>query len=139
MAEVPISPTLPSPAGGGREGAGSDKEEILAAVSELAVEIGDLQRIIDGLRGWGYRVIGPRVQDGAIIYDTLTRLEELPLGWTDRQGGGRYRLERRGDGALFGYAVGPHSWRRRRTIRPRRRSDRKQARNRAQELERVVN
>jgi hypothetical protein len=34
------------------------------------------------------------------------------LGWTDRQDGGRYRLERRDDGALFGYNVGPHSWKR---------------------------
>ena len=34
------------------------------------------------------------------------------MGWTDRQDGGRYRLERRGDQALFGYAVGPHAWKR---------------------------
>ena len=41
-----------------------------------------------------------------------TRLEDLPVGWTDRQDAGRYRLERRADAALFGYAVGPHSWKR---------------------------
>jgi len=50
--------------------------------------------------------------DGAIVYETVARLDELPVGWTDQQDGGRYRLERRGDGALFGYAVGPHSWKR---------------------------
>jgi ferredoxin len=71
-----------------------------------------VQGIIDGLARRGYRVIGPSVRDGAIIYDTVARVEELPLGWTDRQDGGRYRLERRDDGALFGYAVGPHSWKR---------------------------
>ena len=31
-------------------------------------------------------------------------------GWTDEQDGGHYRLHRRDDDALFGYAVGPHSW-----------------------------
>ena len=36
--------------------------------------------------------------------------DELPIGWTDRQDGGTYRLERRNDEARFGYAVGPHSW-----------------------------
>jgi ferredoxin len=34
----------------------------------------------------------------------------LPIGWTDEQDGGKYRLRRRDDEALFGYAVGPHSW-----------------------------
>ena len=34
-----------------------------------------------------------------------------PAGPTD-QDAGRYRLERRDDDALFGYAVGPHSWKR---------------------------
>ncbi len=32
------------------------------------------------------------------------------MGWTDEQDGGHYRLRRRDDEALFGYAVGPHSW-----------------------------
>jgi ferredoxin len=78
----------------------------------LVIEPEGLQRIIDALAHRGYRVIGPRMRDGAIVYDTLARLDELPVGWTDRQDGGRYRLKKRGDEALFGYAVGPHSWKR---------------------------
>ena len=35
---------------------------------------------------------------------------DLPKGWTDEQAPGRYRLARRDDEGLFGYAVGPHSW-----------------------------
>lgn len=50
------------------------------------------------------------VRDGAIVYDRVERPEELPAGWTDEQEAGRYRLKRREDGALFGYAVGPQSW-----------------------------
>ena len=79
---------------------------------KLAIEPDGVQRIIDALTRQGYRVIGPTVRDGAIVYDSIARLDELPVGWTDQQDGGRYRLEQRGDGALFGYAVGPHSWKR---------------------------
>jgi sulfhydrogenase subunit beta (sulfur reductase) len=71
-----------------------------------------LQSLIDGLANRGYQVIGPTVRDGAIVYDTVAFLDELPVGWTDKQDAGRYRLERRADAALFGYAVGPHSWKR---------------------------
>src|SRR5262249_19663783 len=43
-------------------------------------------------------------------YDDIASVADLPRGWTDEQDGGRYRLHRRDDDALFGYAVGPHSW-----------------------------
>ena len=59
-----------------------------------------------------YRILGPTRRDGAIIYDEIAHVEELPHGWTDRQEAGRYRLEKRSDDALFGYAVGPQSWKR---------------------------
>ena len=71
-----------------------------------------LDRLIGALRTRGFRVLGPTVRDGAIIYDDLESADELPIGWTDRQDGGTYRLERRADEARFGYAVGPHSWKR---------------------------
>jgi formate hydrogenlyase subunit 6/NADH:ubiquinone oxidoreductase subunit I len=71
-----------------------------------------LQGLLDALVAEGYDVIGPRLREGAIVYDRLHRIEDLPAGWTDRQDGGTYRLERRTDAALFGYAVGPQSWKR---------------------------
>ncbi len=70
------------------------------------------QRLLDGLAARQYRVIGPTVRDGAIVYDDVSRVEDFPAGWTDRQEAGRYRLERRDDAALFGFAVGPQSWKR---------------------------
>ena len=76
------------------------------------VERADLQRLLDALTTAGYSVVGPTVRDAAIVYDLIRSVEELPAGWTDRQEAGRYRLERRDDKALFGYAVGPHSWKR---------------------------
>ena len=66
--------------------------------------------LLEALCGKGYRVIGPTVRDQAIIYSDIASLADLPRGWTDEQDGGHYRLIRRNDDALFGYAVGPHSW-----------------------------
>jgi len=71
-----------------------------------------LEALVSGLRSRGYRVLGPTLQDGAIVYDELESAAELPAGWTDVQEPGSYRVERREDDALFGYAVGPHSWKR---------------------------
>ncbi len=66
--------------------------------------------IIDRLWREGYTVVGPTIAQGAIVFDELRTLDQLPIGWTDEQEGGTYRLKHRGDGAYFGYAVGPHSW-----------------------------
>jgi ferredoxin len=71
-----------------------------------------LQGLIEALTGRGYQVLGPTVRDGAIVYDVIAELVDLPAGWTDQQDAGRYRLERRSDGAVFGFAVGPQSWKR---------------------------
>lgn len=71
-----------------------------------------VQTLIDALVAGGYQVIGPTVRDGAIVYDRIAGVPDLPAGWRDVQDAGRYRLERRDDAALFGFAVGPHSWKR---------------------------
>jgi sulfhydrogenase subunit beta (sulfur reductase) len=71
-----------------------------------------LDGLVGALRDRGFRVLGPVVRDGAIVYDDLESAADLPIGWRDRQDGGTYRLERRSDEARFGYAVGPHSWKR---------------------------
>src|SRR5262249_44258935 len=70
----------------------------------------EIGKLIECLARRGYEVIGPVVRDGAIVYDQIESLADLPAGWTDEQEAGRYRLKRRDDQALFGYAVGPHSW-----------------------------
>ena len=69
-----------------------------------------LDALLRALRAAGYRLLGPTVRDGAIVYDDIQTTDDLPAGWTEEQDGGRYRLVRRNDGALFGYATGPHSW-----------------------------
>jgi sulfhydrogenase subunit beta (sulfur reductase) len=67
-------------------------------------------RLIDVLQVGGFEVVGPTVRDGAVVYDHLRSASDLPAGWTDRQAPGRYRLFKQDHAALFGYSVGPHSW-----------------------------
>src|SRR5579864_3388820 len=69
-----------------------------------------VQALLEALGRRSFRVLGPTVRDRAIVYDDIAALADLPRGWTDEQEGGRYRLLPRDDDALFGYAVGPHSW-----------------------------
>ena len=66
--------------------------------------------LIEALNRHGYEVIGPTIRDGAILYDRVSSVEDLPRGWTDEQEGGKYKLKHRADDALFGYTVGPHAW-----------------------------
>ncbi|MDA8743530.1 4Fe-4S dicluster domain-containing protein [Rubripirellula amarantea] len=62
------------------------------------------------LRQQGYTVIGPTIVQQAIVCAEIQSADDLPRGWTDDQSPGQYRLKQRDDDALFGYVVGPHSW-----------------------------
>jgi len=62
------------------------------------------------LESAGYAVYGPTVSEEAIVYERLSSAEQLPAGWSDEQAPGEYRLRRRADEALFGFVVGPRSW-----------------------------
>ncbi len=85
-------------------------EEQAADDDRRVIDREGLASLLEALRLDGFDVLGPTVRDGAIVYGPLHGIADLPEGWTDRQDAGRYRLERRGDRALFGYNVGPHSW-----------------------------
>jgi sulfhydrogenase subunit beta (sulfur reductase) len=76
----------------------------------VVVDHDHLQDLFEILTSKGYQVVGPTVREHAIVYDTLTSVADLPIGYTDEQEGGTYRLKKRADQAMFGYAVGPHSW-----------------------------
>lgn len=69
-----------------------------------------LDELIKLLAADGFEVIGPRLEQSAIVYAPLSSAKDLPIGWTDHQAPGEYRLQPRGDDAYFGFAVGPHSW-----------------------------
>jgi ferredoxin len=73
------------------------------------IDLSGLQRLIDVLARRGYTVLGPTVRDGAIVQAPIHDLDDLPRGWGDDQEAGRYRLRRRDDDALFGFASGAQS------------------------------
>jgi len=77
---------------------------------QVVLRAENFQGFLDALKPRGYQILGPTVRDGAIVYDELNSVSDLPIGWTDEQDGGKYRLKKRRDQALFGYVVGPHSW-----------------------------
>jgi ferredoxin len=77
--------------------------------SFLRLDQPQLQQLIDVLRELRYRTIGPRIADGAIIYRDLESVDQLPVGYIDRQDGGLYRLEKTEAAGHFDYVVGPDS------------------------------
>lgn len=70
----------------------------------------ELQRIFDVLIDDGYEIVGPTVEQGAIVYDRISSSDDLPRGIRDQQEPGKYRLREAGDEYCFSFAVGPHSW-----------------------------
>ena len=68
-----------------------------------------LRQLIDVLCAKGYRVVGPAVRDGAVMWDTIRQVSDLPIGWRDEQEPGRYRLENTGSDQIFGVVHGPQS------------------------------
>ena len=69
-----------------------------------------VDRLFEVLKAEGFEVIGPTARDGAIVYDYLGSGSELPIGWTDIQAAGTYHIKKQDEATLFGYVVGPHSW-----------------------------
>src|SRR3569832_2852656 len=68
-----------------------------------------LQVLIDALHAAGFRCVGPRATDGAIVYDTLTDAAQLPWGVTQPQAPGHYRLHASDDARCFAWANGPQA------------------------------
>ena len=73
------------------------------------LERADFGALLNVLDRRGYAVVGPTVCNDVIVLDYIRRVDDLPIGQTNRAGPGVYRLARRDDAALFGYTVGPHS------------------------------
>lgn len=76
------------------------------------LEKSGFQSLLESIAKEGYKIIGPVLRDGAVLYDELNSVEQLPIGWTDAQDAASYRVIKKDSGTLFGYSVGPHSWKR---------------------------
>ncbi len=76
----------------------------------VTITLDDVQPIIDLLRRDGWTVLGPTVVDGVVQHRPIDSTRDLPRGTGDEQAPAHYRLTPREDESLFGYAVGPQSW-----------------------------
>jgi ferredoxin len=85
-------------------------DQVRDAVSVVVPREG-VAELLAALGRGGRSVLGPTERDGAIVIDELDGLDDLPIGRGDDQAPGRYRVTDRGDGALFGFTVGPQSFR----------------------------
>ncbi len=85
-------------------------QSALPAGASVIIERSALDGLLAAISGRGYHVVGPTLREGAIVYGDVGSSTDLPVGWTDEQDGGTYRVKRRDDQAVFGYAVGPQSW-----------------------------
>jgi NAD-dependent dihydropyrimidine dehydrogenase PreA subunit len=82
------------------------------ATAPRVLGLDGLDGLIRALAAQGRRVIGPTVRDRAIVLDEIGGVDDLPAGWTEEQDAATYRLVRRDDDAVFGFASTPHAWKR---------------------------
>jgi ferredoxin len=78
----------------------------------IIIQRKNFDSLIIALKERGFAVIGPVVRDNAIVYDEVSSASDFPVGRTEEREQATYRLRRRSDEALFGYTVGPQSWKR---------------------------
>jgi Fe-S-cluster-containing hydrogenase component 2 len=78
--------------------------------TQFLLDLPAFSLLIPALQRRGYQVVGPVIRSNAIVYDILDGISDLPAGWTADQEAGTYRLRKRTDQALFGYAVSPRGW-----------------------------
>ena len=69
-----------------------------------------LDELVQSLRVSGWTVVGPVVRDGVIVHDEISAASELPIGWTEEQDGGTYRLARTGTDERFAFSSPSSSW-----------------------------
>ncbi|PSL12049.1 4Fe-4S dicluster protein [Marinobacterium halophilum] len=68
-----------------------------------------LSHLFDLLQQHGYRLVGPQVIDGAILYRPLTAVDQLPSGTEQVQQPGQYRLIQTDSSRRFSWANGPQA------------------------------
>lgn len=68
-----------------------------------------LQSLIDVLHSSGYHCVGPQLKNGAIVYDNLSSVSQLPHGLTDQQSPGQYRIQPNKSDRNFSWANGPQA------------------------------
>jgi len=81
-------------------------------MSAKVVSFEKFPALIEALHESDHTVVGPTVGEHAIVYDEIRTVDDFPIGVGDNQESGTYSLTTRPDNALFGYTVGPTTWKR---------------------------
>ncbi|MDZ3836689.1 MAG: 4Fe-4S dicluster domain-containing protein [Rhodospirillales bacterium] len=71
-----------------------------------------LDRLVAMLAADGYRIIGPRLEAGAVTLGPIERTGDLALGVADAQAPGRYRAETQGAAGMLAHAAPATPWKR---------------------------
>ncbi len=85
-------------------------ESLLPVGAEVVLPAAALTTLFELLVQEGFQPVGPTVQDGQLVLDTLGSVADLPQGWTTEAEAGHFRLVRRADQAYFGFNLGQESW-----------------------------
>lgn len=83
---------------------------LMATSDAVVLDSVGLHRLVDELRGRGYRVVAPTLRDNAIVLAEIDSADDLPYGWGVDVAPGSYQLRQRDDRAAFGHSSGPQSW-----------------------------
>jgi ferredoxin len=78
-------------------------------MTDAPLHLPDPTALVAALLSAGFRVIGPKLAQGAITYEPL-EAATLPKGLTDAQEPAHYRLAEGDPGRWFDYVVGPQAW-----------------------------
>lgn len=79
----------------------------MSKIHQLARE--QLSQLLEALQASGYRCVGPQLREGAIVYDDLDSIDQLPRGYRDAQSPGEYRLKEIRGKRNFAWANGPQA------------------------------
>ncbi len=84
----------------------------IAFSEAITLESEDFDLLLRALVDDGYRVIGPRLRDAAVVYDDVSEVADFPIGYVDELDAGSYRLTKTDSPTLFGCLLSPQSWKR---------------------------
>lgn len=76
----------------------------------VSIPKGALDVLLTNLRGQGYEVVGPRIQNDTLVYGPLDSIDSLPRGYTTEQEAGHFRLVYKGHARYFDVIPGAASW-----------------------------
>ena len=69
-----------------------------------------LQSLFTELQKREYTIVGPRVNNTSVVYDTLRTTDDLPQGWSAEQETALHKLHKTGSPAYFGITHSMNAW-----------------------------